>query len=64
MLLAVTTQAVRIRILPWHGFEADDLADVPTSLDVRGTGTVARLASMTIVQSSLEVRSPLELVRV
>lgn len=64
MFLTVTTQAVRIRLLPRHGFEADDLADVPASLYVRGARTVARLATMPVLLRGFEVRSPFELIRV
>ena len=62
MFLAVTTQAVRIRVLPRHGFEADDFAYVPATLDVRRARAVAGLATMSVLQRSFEVRSTLELV--
>ena len=62
MFLAVTTQAAGIRILPRHGFEADNLAYVTAALYVRRARAVAGLATMPVLQSGFEVRSTLELV--
>src|SRR6476661_10294103 len=64
MFLAVTTQAVRVRILSRHGLETYDLAYVSAALDVCGAGTMAGLATMSVLQGGLEVGSPFKLVRV
>ena len=64
MFLSVATQAVRIRILPRHGLETDDLAYVTAALDMGGPGTMAGLAPVSIVHSGLEMWSPFELIRV
>src|SRR6476661_8211699 len=64
MFLAVTTQAVRVRILSRHGLETYDLAYVSAALDVCGAGTMAGLATVSVLQGGLEVGSPFKLVRV
>ena len=64
MFLAVTTQAMRIRIQPRHRFETDDLAYIPATLYVRRARAVAGLTAMSVLQGVLEVWSPLEFVRV
>ena len=64
MFLTVTTQAVRIRVLPRHRFKTDDPAYIPAAFDMRGAGTMTGLATVPVVHSGLEVWSPFELVRV
>jgi len=64
VFLAVTTQAVLIRILPRHVLETDDFGYVAATFHVRRAGTVAGLATMSVLQSGLEVWGPFELVRV
>ena len=64
MFLTVATEAVSIRVLPRHRFETDDLAYIPAPLHMCGAGTMTGLATVSVVQSSLEVWSPFEPVRV
>jgi len=64
MFLAMTTQAMGVRFLPRHGFEADDLAYVSATIYVCGARTMAGLATMSVLQCGLEVWSPFELVGV
>jgi len=62
VLLTMATETKRIDLLRWHGLEADDLGHVSTSLRVRGSWAMTRLASMSIVERSLEMRRSLEVV--
>jgi hypothetical protein len=52
---------MRVYVLLGHRLEADDFGDVPPALHVRGSGAMTRLAAVSVVQSSLEVGSLLEL---
>jgi hypothetical protein len=47
--VAVTAQATSAGLLPGEFFEANDLGDVASAVDMGGTGSVAGLASVTIL---------------
>jgi hypothetical protein len=55
MFCAVTAQAAGIGILIRHRLEADDLGHIPAAFYVRGSGTMAGFATMSVVQRSLEM---------
>ena len=64
MFFAMTTQAARVDILSRHRFKTDDFANVASALYMRGAGTVAGLAAVTVLESSFEVWSLFELILV
>src|SRR4051794_13380938 len=60
MFCPVASQASGIRILLRQRREADDLGHIPAAFYVGRSGTVTRLAAMSIVQRSLEMCCALE----
>ena len=60
MFCTVATQATGIGILLRHRLEANDLGHIPAAFYVRGSGTVTRLTTVSVVQRSLEMLCVLE----
>ena len=60
MFCTVATQATGIGILFRQRLEANDLGHVSAAFYVRGSGTVTRLTTVSIVQRCLEMRGVLE----
>ena len=60
VLLAMTSQAARIRFLLRERFEADDLAHIAAARHMRCSRPMARFATMTIAQGGFEVCRPFE----
>ncbi len=60
MFCRVATQATGIGILLRHRLEANDLGHIPAAFYVGGSGTVAGLTTMSVVQRCLEMRCVLE----
>jgi hypothetical protein len=56
----VAAQATGIGILLRHRLEANDLGHIPAAFYVRGSGTVTRLTTVSVVQRCLEMRRILE----
>jgi hypothetical protein len=62
VLFTVTTQATGVGILLRHRRKANDLGNIPSAFYVRGSGTVTRLTTVSVVQRSFEMRCALEVI--